>query len=300
MARSATSPAPSASEEMTLAIETVTPAQAKRWLEVDNHRNRKIRDFRISYLSDEINAERWQTTHLGIAFDPKGNLLDGQHRLAAIAKAGKPVRIVVARNVPAEAYIAMDRGSVRSIADVLRRDQQSVLVATSITRHVQLTSYSSGSVAPEDVQMVSDALENEIALANSVRRSRPLLRVQLRSALALRLAMAPGAWCDLLMEQWRALNQTDTPKMDATSASLLRRLVTERVTVADRMMVLGWQAFDPAQRERQQFHLDLSAYREMVTAARRLLRDRIKTFHEEGSRLERALATAHKDATGSA
>lgn len=294
MAKTATAVATNTSSEMYLTTEVVTPAQAKQWLSVDNHRNRKIRDGRVAYLSDEIAAGRWQVTHSGIAFDQKGNLLDGQHRLAAIVKAGVAVQMVVARSVAAEAYIAMDRGSMRSIADVLRGDHRAIGVAGAIVRQIQLASYNAG-VAPEDVQIVAEALGTEIALANSVRLLRPLARVQLRCGLALRLAQPGAGWTELLMEQWRALNQTDAAKMDVTSAALMRRLLSDAPDRSEvergRMVTLAWQAFDPTQRTRQQFHLHAGAQREMVTEARRLIRARHTGFAADGSRLERALAT---------
>jgi hypothetical protein len=280
---------------MHLSTEVVTPERARQWLTVDNHRNRKIKDGRVSYLADEIASGRWQLTHNGIAFDLKGNLLDGQHRLAAIAKAGVPVEIVIARNVAAESYVAMDRGAVRSLADVLRSDQRVVSVASAIVRQVQLSSYNS-SIAPGDVQLVTDALETEIAAANSVRLSRPLARVQIRAALALRLAQSGAAWVDLLMEQWRALNQTDTAKIDPSSAALMRRLLSDRtVTQTDvirgRVMCLAWQAFDPARRDLQQLHVDAAAQRDMTNEARKILLARHPTVSSLGSRLERALAS---------
>lgn len=290
--RTALSPLPST--EMQLWVETVTPEQAKQWLDVDNSRNRKIRDSRVSYLSDEITTGRFHLTHMGIAFDPKGNLLDGQHRLAAIVKAGVPIEIVVARNVAPESYIAMDRGSIRSIADVLRQDQRSTAVASTIVRHIELRSYDAPS-APEDVKLILDALEAEIQLANSVRLLRPLSRIQLRCALALRLAAAETAHREALMEQWQALNKNDTPVIDATSAALMRRLLTDRGQGVGRegrgrLMTLAWQAFDPTQRNRQQFHIDAAAYREMQIATRRIIRGRCPLFNPNGSRLERALA----------
>lgn len=289
----ATTSAAASSPAMSMEIARITPSQAKRWLDVDNHRNRAIRPSRVSYLADEITSGRWQVTHSGIAFDAKGNLLDGQHRLAAIVKAGVAVEIVVMRNVPTESYIAMDRGSVRSIADVLRSDQRATGVAMAIVRQVQLVSYSAG-VAPEDVRLVAEALQPEIALANSVRLSRPLARVQLRGALALRLSQSGAGWADLLMEQWRALNQTDTPKIDGSSATLMRRLLSADTPAIqkDRLMALGWQAFDPTQRERRQFHIDAAAQREFLVGARGLIRMRAPQFNPKGSRLERALAAA--------
>jgi hypothetical protein len=68
----------------------------------------------------------WALNHQPIAFDEEGNLLDGQHRLAAIVRSGKTIRMLVARNVPREfgsdgdkhfVQETIDGGKPRSIGD---------------------------------------------------------------------------------------------------------------------------------------------------------------------------------------
>jgi len=62
----------------------VSPDMALKWLEGNTH-NRPINQAHVNRLAKEITAGRWQLTHQGIAFDTKGILIDGQHRLWAIA-----------------------------------------------------------------------------------------------------------------------------------------------------------------------------------------------------------------------
>ena len=94
----------------------ITPAMAKTWLE-HNPSNRPIKMACVeAYMRDMI-AGKWLLTHQGIAFDKDGNLLDGQHRLTAIALCGLPVMMNVTTDMPREYMIAVDNGTVRSPTD---------------------------------------------------------------------------------------------------------------------------------------------------------------------------------------
>jgi hypothetical protein len=67
-----------------------------------------------------IKAGQWQTTHQAIAVDADGVVIDGQHRLHAISRAGVPVEVQIARDVPRRAFEVIDTGSTRSPSDILR------------------------------------------------------------------------------------------------------------------------------------------------------------------------------------
>lgn len=73
-------------------FETVamTPAMAERFL-ARNEGNRLIRRYKVEAIADAIRRGEWETTHQGIAIDPDGRLIDGQHRLSAIGtSSGRP------------------------------------------------------------------------------------------------------------------------------------------------------------------------------------------------------------------
>lgn len=109
-------------ERMAMKYETtdVTPQQAEEWLAKNAEFQRKLRDSVVDkYARDMINGQ-WQLTHQGIAFDAKGRLIDGQHRLAAIAKAGVPVKMLVVRDSPSAAYDHLDLGYGRTTVDILK------------------------------------------------------------------------------------------------------------------------------------------------------------------------------------
>jgi hypothetical protein len=104
----------------------VTPDMAARWLKV-NFRNRPVSDDTVrAYALDMINGT-WTATHQGIAFNDRDELIDGQHRLLAVVKAGKTVRMMVTFGLPAKieggdmtTMDAIDRGRTRSVSDQLK------------------------------------------------------------------------------------------------------------------------------------------------------------------------------------
>lgn len=104
-------------------IETITPEKAQEYLQ-KNKNNRVLRQKHVEFLAGEIRNGNWVTTHQGIAFSDTGDLIDGQHRLAAITKAGVPAQMLVTSGVTAngksfKAQDIIDRGALRSLADQL-------------------------------------------------------------------------------------------------------------------------------------------------------------------------------------
>ena len=102
---------------MNFSIETITPEQAKIYLQ-NNEDNRTARPWWINAISSAILRGEWVTTHQGIAFTKSGKLLDGQHRLQGIIQANKAVEMLVVKNVPESAFKVLDCGMKRHLADL--------------------------------------------------------------------------------------------------------------------------------------------------------------------------------------
>jgi hypothetical protein len=107
-----------ASKTLKSEIVTLDPTQAKDML-AKNTRNRPLNPNTVDNYSRVIKEGRWKTTHQGIAFDTNGALLDGQHRLAAIAQSGRSVQIMVTHNVDPDEFAVIDVGRRRTPADAL-------------------------------------------------------------------------------------------------------------------------------------------------------------------------------------
>jgi len=98
---------------------SMTPKKARQILDSRNNNNRHIRDSHVAALASEMKSGNWRLNGETIIFDSDGELMDGQHRLAAVVKSGKTVEMLVVRGVEKEAMRTIDRGKSRSLADVI-------------------------------------------------------------------------------------------------------------------------------------------------------------------------------------
>lgn len=97
----------------------VTPEQAEKWLAA-NLANRTVRTARVREYATAMREGRWLYTADPIRFDEDGRLIDGQHRLMAVVKAGLPVEMHVVRGLAREAQDAVDTGAARTASDQLK------------------------------------------------------------------------------------------------------------------------------------------------------------------------------------
>lgn len=112
---------------MRMKVMTVTPDMAREWLK-KNKRNRNPVDASVGAMAREMSADRWMLTHQGIAFSTRGDLIDGQHRLMAIAESGTEVTTAVFFDVPHSVnketgmttMDAIDSGKARTVAHHLQ------------------------------------------------------------------------------------------------------------------------------------------------------------------------------------
>ena len=75
-------------------MQTITPERASEWLAA-NTTNRPVSKAVVRSFAQAMRRGEWMVTHQGIAFDTQGVLVDGQHRLAAIIEADRPVELTV-------------------------------------------------------------------------------------------------------------------------------------------------------------------------------------------------------------
>jgi len=114
------------------------PEIARRLLERNTH-NRKLSEKVVQKYVAEIQADEWRITPAGIGFDDKGTLVDGQHRLHAIMRAGKTVPVMIVTGLPSASQEKVDRQRRRSLFDALylagkANQRQDVEIATCLTR----------------------------------------------------------------------------------------------------------------------------------------------------------------------
>jgi hypothetical protein len=105
-------------EIFTIKIE-ISPTLAEKWLG-KNKNNRRVRNSHVDFIAYEIESSKWKVNGETIKFDWFGNLLDGQHRLSGIVKAGKSVESYVTIGLDPEDYKTIDTGKSRDAKDVLK------------------------------------------------------------------------------------------------------------------------------------------------------------------------------------
>jgi hypothetical protein len=99
----------------------VGPELAEEFLE-SNRDNRRLVTARVLRFAEDMEAKRWKNYHPhGISFDWDGRLVDGQHRLAAIALSGASIIMRVTRGLDPAMHAVFDLGAARMTGDVLRR-----------------------------------------------------------------------------------------------------------------------------------------------------------------------------------
>ncbi len=103
--------------------ETITPVIAQQWLALNSH-NRNISRAAVErYRRDMVNG-KWVFTGEAIHFNGTGALINGQHRLTALVKAGETdpktsIKVLVIRDIDKSIQEKLDQGKVRSVHDIL-------------------------------------------------------------------------------------------------------------------------------------------------------------------------------------
>lgn len=82
-----------------------------------NVKNRILNRHKVNEFISVISKGEWKLTHQGICFSITDKLIDGQHRLTAIAEGKTSVPIMVVKGLPEDIMTVIDRGKVRSVGD---------------------------------------------------------------------------------------------------------------------------------------------------------------------------------------
>lgn len=155
-------------------IMMITPEIAGDWL-ARNTRNRRMKDAWVKELAAMITAEDWVLNGESIIIAEDGTLVDGQHRLAAIVMADKPIESMVVTGAPADGYETVDVGKRRGFADKLYVDREyNYAMLSAVTRWQwqfdnEIMHRSPGSLHPSHAQLAR-TLERHPELRAAVTR----------------------------------------------------------------------------------------------------------------------------------
>lgn len=112
---------------------TITPEMARKMLDKTPTFQRKLNKHRVDSIAEDIKKGLWEANGATIVMSKRGNLIDGQHRCAAIIEAGVPVESLVVMGVDDDAYATIDSGKARSARDAL--GERGCAADASIARH---------------------------------------------------------------------------------------------------------------------------------------------------------------------
>lgn len=113
---------------VTSEVETITPYLAAFYLANNDKKNRPLNQKHVDSLAREMTSGRWKLNGDAIRFSGD-DVVDGQHRLAAVAKSGVTILSLVVRGLDASVFDTIDQGKRRSASDTL-----SVLGETNTAR----------------------------------------------------------------------------------------------------------------------------------------------------------------------
>lgn len=176
----------------------LTTEHVVRTLLARNSDNRPARETFVDYLANAIERGEWALTPNGIGVSRAGVMIDGQHRLLAIEKAGYPsLPILIVGGLDPDAAKAIDTGLKRTIADLMHfafglPEVSSAMIAV-IRSWAENTAIAKKSlrVAPSDVfewyMTIRPALDRVMAVPGSRRLAAPVL-----AACVHRLHKVPG------------------------------------------------------------------------------------------------------------
>jgi len=178
-----------ASSSMRTAIVTITPEMAKDMLTRNMKRNRHISASRIKEYADQMAKGGWILNGETIKITDTNELIDGQHRLKACVLSGVPFTTTVIYDVPFDAYLTIDIGRRRQVADALTHEgiPNSKITAASIRWIKLIQSGKVGKSLRANIPTPSDAVQwvednpDIIDSAHFVMGKRELIRMEIPS-----------------------------------------------------------------------------------------------------------------------
>lgn len=101
-------------------LQLITPTKAKELLAANTH-NRNVKDWHVANLASDMLQGRWrERTGESIKIGKNNVLLDGQHRLLAVIKAGKAIRFLIHEDLDDNIQEVLDTGVKRTSGDSLK------------------------------------------------------------------------------------------------------------------------------------------------------------------------------------
>jgi hypothetical protein len=132
-------------------VMTVTPKEAREWLDTKNSNNRPISENAVEKYSQEMRQGRWRLNGQSIGFNKSGQLINGQHRLLACVRSNTSFETVVVYGADNDVFDTIDDCNSRSLADVLHiKGETSSLLLSAGLRFLWI--YARGEIERRDLR----------------------------------------------------------------------------------------------------------------------------------------------------
>jgi len=105
---------------LTVEIRRFTPTEAQHILDNSNKINRTMGRALVDKYARMMADGMWELNGETIIFDESGNLVTGQHRLAACVKSNTPFYTLVVTDVSKDAFKTCDRGKAKTNGQILQ------------------------------------------------------------------------------------------------------------------------------------------------------------------------------------
>ncbi len=219
---------------VTVSQETIDPKTAATILAANDH-NRGMREGLVLSISRDIAEGRWFLNGESIKLTADGKLIDGQHRLAAVVMADKPITTVVVRGLEMSVQDTIDTGAKRTFSDILAlRGQHYYTQLASMVRFAWLMDIT-GHPNSGRIQPTTTELEGYLAANPTINDWLMTARQTTDSVMHLPGSVS-GGWGFLMArfgeedarEFWRSMLENDAPKGSAP-AVLREQLIKDRL-----------------------------------------------------------------------
>lgn len=239
-------------------IKKVTPELAAKWLK-SNFDNRPLTKSTVDSYARDMATGNWRLVHQPIAFDCRGNLTDGQHRLNAVVKSGATVEMYVASYSSQETAhsLPIDTQRRRTADFILGCSQRDQETARAIFRA------SAGSTDRVPTVFELDAilktfgtLISEVTECMGTKKAPYRSLVSVRAAVTLRCLNMPQHQGSIL-EQYRSfVRLEETATLWPSVVALLRSFdFGGKSMTKDEIAQRSWLAFNPDRRDMQVIRL---------------------------------------------
>lgn len=107
--------------KVTIELAYISSETAAQWLEIYKGPNRRTSDGQVLKFQSDMEAGRWHFEGAPIKISKTGKLLDGKHRLTALANTVPAMELpfVVIRGLEDDAQLYMDQGQTRTVGQQL-------------------------------------------------------------------------------------------------------------------------------------------------------------------------------------